>query len=60
MKGDYFYVVEYPAVLHDDTPTILFVACVRSKWPNGISDFSKKKCKTVVIYDMLFGKDFVY
>ena len=43
MKGDYFNVVEYPAVLHDDTPTILFVACVRSKWPNGISDFSKKK-----------------
>ena len=42
MKGDYFYVVEYAAVLHDDTPTILFVACVKSKWPNGISNFSKR------------------
>ena len=43
MKRDYFYVIDYAAVLHDDNPTILFVGCVKSKWSNRISNFSKKK-----------------
>ena len=43
MKRDYFYVMDYAAVLHDDNPTILFVGCVKSKWSNRISNFSKKK-----------------
>ena len=43
MKRDYFYVMEYAAALHDDTLTILSVGCVKSKWSNRISNFSKKK-----------------
>ena len=60
MKRDYFYVMDYAAVLHDDNPTILFVGCVKSKWSNRISNFSKKKNvkQWLFIYDVLLAKIF--
>ena len=49
MKEDHFYVIEYVAVLHDDTPIMIF-DCVKSKWSNRISKYSQRKCKAMVIY----------
>ena len=55
----HFYVVEYAAVLHDNTLVILFVGCAKSKSSNRISKYSQKNVKQwLFIYDMLLAKIF--
>ena len=45
VKEDYFYVMEYAAVLHDVTSAIFFAGCVKSKWSNKISKYSQKNIR---------------